>query len=589
MRVKCLVFLALVALIPAGFAQQTGQAPTPSTVGQSSPGAASIPLAISTPDYPVTPGDTFTLSYYQAGVLSNVSILVQSDYGIDLGFFGKVNALGKTFAQLKPIVSQMVSNIYPRGAPSLSISSLGAFLVLVKGEVPQTRYVQAWGLSRLSEIVAQAAGPFSSLRDVQVVLKDGTSIQYDLYKAKRLGAEDQDPYVKPGETIVLSRAALTVQMKGEVQVPGAYQLLPGEDLATLIKDYGRGLTSDGEGSRVAIDRYSQATVKTLFVDVTQTSDDPIALQDGDVVRVPSITAGLPVVYFEGAVIPAAITTPSAGAAPQAPASPPAAGPSPAPGQAALGELSGYSRVTYAFRKGETLYDAVLAVRSSISPLANLRAASIMTVGTQPRGVDLERLLSVDDSTRAIPLEPFERIMIPFTGFFVFISGSVTNPGSYPYSPNQNYRYYLALVGAPEPENPQGSIIITNAEGNPRGFTDLIQPGDTITVAPSQVTVWGAVVSPGNFTFAPGHDASYYIGLAGGIDSNKNTNGAYAVTDSRGKARDLKDQLRPGDRIHMLENSFVYNFNLYFPVIGSTVALVAAVAGITQVIIGLLPK
>ncbi len=103
---------------------------------------------------------------------------------------------------------------------------------------------------------------------------------------------------------------------------------------------------------------------------------------------------------------------------------------------------------------------------------------------------------------------------------------------------------------------------------------------------AQVTVWGAVIAPGSYAFRPGENASYYLELAGGVDSAKSANGEYAVTDRLGRRRGPQDPPGPGDRIHVLENGFLYNFNLYFPVFSSTVTLLAAIMTITQIAIQL---
>ncbi len=260
---------------------------------------------------------------------------------------------------------------------------------------------------------------------------------------------------------------------------------------------------------------------------------------------------------------------------------------------APGTLPGdYNRITHTFTQGETLLDALLAVRGSLSPMADLKDASILrAAGSNVRWVNLEAALANPETSpaREILLQPFDRIVIPPSRFLVFITGAVGSPGVLPYTPDKTYRYYLALAGSPQPDSDAEAVTVTDSSGNRRDPEAYVQPQDTITITRSQVTVWGAVVAPGNYPYRPGQTAGYYIGLAGGIDAAKSGNGEYMVTDPLGKARGRNDPVRPGDRVHVLDNNFLYTFNEYFPLFSSAVALVAAIATITQVVVTLIPK
>jgi polysaccharide biosynthesis/export protein len=564
------MFVCMLAAAGSAFAQQqAGQAAAASATPR-------LQIAISSDRYLVTTGDTYTLTYWQAGVMITMALLVQSDFSIDMGVFGQINAEGDTFTQLKPVIYGKVTAVYPRGIPNLIISSLGAFLVQVKGDVVQNHFAPAWGLSRLSEIVAEAAGPHASERDVQIISADGSARHFDLWKARRMGADDQDPLVTPQDVVQLTRDTLSVTVSGEVQQPGTYQLLPGDDLTALIDTYGGGLTAGADGSHVGVSRFGPTGIHALSFDLTDPKAGAAAMQDGDAVHVHSKAESAAFIYFEGAVIPPASA--AGGSTSQA-----------VPGAAGTASPSTYSRMAVGFTDGETIYDALLVIRGSLSPQADLRDASVISAGsTDPQWVDLQALLADPGSApgRSIVLKPFDRIIIPASKFYVYISGAVPNPGIYPYAANQTYRYYMALAGGPAAV---GLATVVDAKGTPRSETDFIQPEDTITVAQSTVSVWGAVIAAGNYLFRPGQTASYYIALAGGVDSAKNTNGAYAITDRAGTARSAKDPILPGDRIHVLNNSFVYNFNLYFPVLSSTVTAIAAIATITQIVITLLPK
>src|SRR6056297_274304 len=113
-----------------------------------------LQLAISNENYPVTPGDIYRINFTAAGTLTTNQLIVESDYTINLGIFGEIDVRGTNFPQLKKRVERLIQEGYPRSLPSLTMISTGTFEVPVVGEIPRTRYVTAWGLTRLSRRVS---------------------------------------------------------------------------------------------------------------------------------------------------------------------------------------------------------------------------------------------------------------------------------------------------------------------------------------------------------------------------------------------------------------------------------------------------
>ena len=538
------------------------------------PGAAAIRvpdageglrLATSSAAYPVTPGDDYRLTFQQGNAPSTLEILVGSDYVIQLNVFGKVNAAGMTFAQVKQTIEKAFAAAYPRSLPSLTISSVGIFQVFIKGETPEAKNVDAWGMSRLSEILEGRLGPYSCLRNIQVISQDGTKKQYDLFQFQRLGLEDQDPYMRPGDTVVLSAAERIVEIAGEVRRPGKYQLLPSEQLKETIEFFGAGLTAAAETSRIRIDRVSGEKAQTLYANIGHGSDSPVPLEDGDIITIPSKTAALPVMYFEGAVT---------GQTPQA-----------AP-TAAVPESSGmfasvsYNRIPHSFRQGETLKNALQSVRTSISPTADLTSAFVVREGIrEPIPIDLAALLSETSTTPDFLLQPLDRIVIPTAQYSVAVYGDVARPGNYPYTPAKSYRHYADLAGFGDIEEIEENIVILDSRGQRHPIGYIIDPGSRIYLTSARVTVQGAVMNSGNFPFRKDFAVSNYMNLAGGFDPERSSSGQFTVFDSKGSPRKTTDAIQPGDRIYVPSNKFEYNFNRGFPVFLSIVTVVSTIVTI----------
>lgn len=553
--------IAIVVLILAAgvavLAQETVSAGSVSMFASPTEIQQRLQLAISSEEYPVTPGDVYRLSYNQANAQVVQDILVESNYLINMKVFGSVNAAGMTFIALKPMVEKAVAAAYPRSMPSLAILSLGIFQVYLKGELPQSQTVVAWGLSRLSEIVEPRRGPFASLRDIRVVSKDGTEKVYDLFKAARLGTAGQDPFVKPGDTIVLSRSQRRVRIAGEVRRPGTYDLVAAEQLRELVEFYGGGLTENADTSRVRIERMAGDRARIVYTSLADASPQGAALENGDIVTIAALSASLPVVSFEGAVAPPAVGTETASAAEAS----------------AAGVTPEYRRIAYTFKEGEMLSDAFRAIRGSIAPLADLSSVSVLRAGVaQPIVVDARELLEKSVSPADMVLKSNDRIVIPYLRFSVFVSGAVEDPGTYPYAPGRTWHYYVTLAGGSTQDAPD-KVYVTDVSGKMRDQDEVIQPEDRIYLIPADVKVQGAVFDPGSFSYREGFPISYYLSLAGGIDPERNGSRKVYHYDSSGNRKQDGAQVAAGDRLYVPNTSFVYNFNRYAPLVVTILGLV----------------
>ena len=257
-------------------------------------------MAMSTEDYPATPGDIYTLVYLKITQLDTLSLVVEGDGSINAGFLGKFSSKGLSFRQLKAQIEKKVQDSYPGSNPSLIISSTGLFPVLVKGEVSKSDLATAWGLSRLSETVSAFLSPYSSLRDVEIKTKEGRTSTYDLFKARRAGDLGQDPYVRPGDVVTVRKAERIVALEGEIRRAGTYQLLAGEGMAELVAYYGDGTLGSARTDRAVLTRRASADKPQSESLVFNLSGKTLPeLFDGDKVRLPSREEYLPVVYMEG--------------------------------------------------------------------------------------------------------------------------------------------------------------------------------------------------------------------------------------------------------------------------------------------------
>jgi polysaccharide biosynthesis/export protein len=465
-----LICILFVALYPT---RLFGQAAAPSTtagnLGSQSPNSLQpaqqrtiderAVFAMATADYPVTPGDVYQLTYVYSSQPVAVSAPVDSEYRVNLSLFGTVDARGLTLPQLRKQVEQMVLKVSPGSGPQLSVQSIGLFQVYVKGEVTTAGWVPAWGLSRLSSIVADRLTAYSSRRDVEIVSIDGHGNQYDLFLASRFGRRELDPYVGPKDTVVVHRRAREVKIAGEVERPGTYQLLDGEDLETLLESYGGGFTKLADETRIQINRWDpqkEGAATTFYADAT-TQPAHVELRDLDTVHVSSLKQRLPVVFFEGALAPADGQTTTSG--------------------------ESFDRIRYPFAEGEMLSSAAAAVYDKLGTGSDIEEAFVVRDGTGEKiPVNLRHLVQDYDPTRDIPLRPFDRIVIPYRKYVVTVSGAVARPGQYPYVPDRTWHYYVGLAGGFDPAKHVGEdLSVTDADDKGKPESRFIEPDDKIVV------------------------------------------------------------------------------------------------------------
>jgi len=246
---------------------------------------ARLQLAISNENYPVTPGDIYRITFTTAGTLVTNQIIVESDYSINMGIFGKIDARGISFPQLKKQVEKIIQEGYPRSLPSLTMISTGTFEVPVVGEIPRTMYVTAWGLSRLDSVVEGVLGRHSSLRNIRVISPQGIPREYDLWMARYKGDLSENPLISPGDRIEISRVKKEIRIMGEVYRPGTYQLKEDESLQD-IKYFSSGFTPLADLKRVSVERFSGNEAQLIVFDFHE-FEGRFDFEDRDIITIPS--------------------------------------------------------------------------------------------------------------------------------------------------------------------------------------------------------------------------------------------------------------------------------------------------------------
>lgn len=458
---KISIFLILLLItITISYSQEI-PTPTPTEVTELELGAldldTKVNLAITTPDYPVTPGDIYILNFFNSIISKSIILRVSSNGSVDISSFGTVETQGMLYSDFVEVVKSKIDASYEDTHTQISIRSVGTFQVQITGEVKTSKLLNVWGLSRLSTLVEQNLTAYTSIRNIEVIDSNGKKHIYDLYKASRLGQLDQDPYIRPGDKIVLSKYDRKISITGEVRRPGTYQLLAGETLADVIYNYGDGFTLFA-ATEIEITKWNKENLipeAIEYINYSITKLKEIEITNLDKIKINSKKDEQQLVYFEGAV---------------------------------NGNTT--SIIKYPIREGELLSSAIRFLKNQFPIEADLDNTYIeLWKESKIISIDLIDLLYNNNKDLDIILNHNDRITIPFRQYFVNISGEVNSPGRYAYIPNRTWSYYINMAGGFNSMTHSGNKIeIIDYNNHRKDLDEIILPEDTI-IAPANDIIY----------------------------------------------------------------------------------------------------
>jgi hypothetical protein len=229
--------------------------------------------------------------------------------------------------------------------------------------------------------------------------------------------------------------------------------MPEETLKELIEVYGDGFTPFAETGRIGLTRFvnSQDKVGNRIYLSEEAVAGNYPLENYDVIDGPSTAGGRPVLFVEGAV-----------------------------GASEEGNLTASNRLTIRFEPGENYGPLVRRNPDWFSAVSDTKNAYILR-GNERIPIDLDTLLYNAESRSPYNLEADDTLVIPFRQYFVTVSGAVAAPGRYPYIPDRNWEYYVALAGGfRKDQNTFKKVTIMTINGRFLSKKDKISPETVIT-------------------------------------------------------------------------------------------------------------
>jgi protein involved in polysaccharide export with SLBB domain len=460
---------ALLLSAALSFSQATGfgaSSPSGGTFQNGDPALVTQRILAST-RYRLTPGDVYQLSVTLQGSVATYSLVLQENYELQVPYMDMLNVKGMYFADVRKLVIDRMKKLLPLADfLSLTLLSPARFDITVFGGVATPGTVTVSALHRVSDAIVLAGRrlPGASYRQISLIRGD-QKIGVDLQKYAIDGQSEENPMLEPGDRLYVPPAQLTVSLSGQVRFPGVFEMLPGENLQTLV-GYAGGTTPDANTSKVALVRFLlNGTSSQQIVDLTGASG--IALSDGDKVRIPSRVENSEMILVTGAFFGAPVSPDRPVVIPLLPLS-----------------------VNVPFSPGITLL-AVLDTLGGPTPYARSKEGLVIRKQSGERiAVDVDALWSTKDPSRDLILQPGDTVSIPIATQ-VFVAGEVLSPGKLPFDPGMKVRDYLVASGGINPNtgDPAGIWFVDSSGGRTRAdISSSVLPGTVIVVAKNSWTL-----------------------------------------------------------------------------------------------------
>lgn len=410
-------------------------------------------------NYNLTPGDVFDL-VLSAGIgldasaggrTATYSIQLQEDYTLNIPVLGRIDATGKTIPELQRQISEGLIRALALQHVSFTLSGPAQFNVFVYGNVERPGFVVLTPMHRLIDAISVSGGFKSngSYRSIRLE-REGRSTIYDISRFYSHAELKSNPYLKPGDTIFVPDAQITVSISGLVQFPGVYELVEGETLQTLLNLAG-GTLPGAHTERIQIHRIDTRGAVTHLTASAQTGPD-VAIFPGDRVVVRSISENVRRITIEGAIYGSRLS-----------------------GETPVQVPDRSLRIDFPYYPGITLLD-VLEEVGGPTPRAVAEESYLKRNDTgEVRNLELERVWHLRDEAGNEKLQPGDYILIPLRRNEVFVSGAVNLPGAVAYTPGYSVADYLLLSGGIDPIRGNLGKIYFLAESGSRQSAELTSP------------------------------------------------------------------------------------------------------------------
>lgn len=409
---------------------------------------------------------------------------VNQNCDIDLADLGILPAGPKTLSEAKKMLATFVAGKLRRdSAVYISLLRGKQATVSVTGAIDNSGTYTLPGTQRVLDAMKAAHGqlPDLSVHDYRAVIvkKEARTDTLDLFQYLFAFDDNQNPYLYPGDHIILNRALRSVHLNGAVACPinGTVPLRRGETLEELLSLFPLHESADSSGIIVLSGATKAERVQTVVsLDMAGT----VVLHDRDMIVVPSkrnyptprnavvrgeVRAPGTVPIVEGVTTAAEVIEACGGVT-------------------EYGDLSRAVIIRHSKMVGKTLSEG--AVSMGFPPSVATTVAAVrpeMAAAFQKMNVINDYALIRYSDNQDCVLVGEDHVVVPRTEHLVYVSGNVEAPGAYAYSPGKTFRGYVRDAGGfTSRAGRANSFVMSQFAGVVVMKTDRdVAPGDIIVV------------------------------------------------------------------------------------------------------------
>ena len=215
-------------------------------------------------EYKISLKDQLTI-FLSGARNSKFDVNVNLDGTILIPEIGSVFAVGKTFGELKEVISNLVANSYVGTSVNVSLKNLSAKKITIVGAVktPGTYLVNPF--STISSSLAYSGGisEVGTLRKIKLIRSNGDIFYFDLYQLLINGDRSGDLTIESGDVILINPAEKFVLLTGAIKRNATYEILPNENLNDLIS-FGLGFEETSNKTNINLSIFDPES--TLYIE-----------------------------------------------------------------------------------------------------------------------------------------------------------------------------------------------------------------------------------------------------------------------------------------------------------------------------------
>lgn len=270
-----LLVLRLLAIVAAAVLVPAMLAVSPS-IAQPSPAQEA---------YILGPGDTLDIVVYGEPDLFR-TVTVKPDGAVSLALLGEVKAAGRTTTQLAADLTRLYGKYLKQPSISVTVREFRVDRIYILGQVSRPGEYQLRPGIGIMELLANAGGPTGRADLAKVVVIRGRTEAQQLNLLEAF-ATNRNPDVKllAGDVLFVPETDKRIVVLGQINRPGAYELLEGQRVSNLIAAAG-GLTVRAAPQKAFIVRGPEQIPVDLEKVLAGNLEANVTLSSGDMLVVP---------------------------------------------------------------------------------------------------------------------------------------------------------------------------------------------------------------------------------------------------------------------------------------------------------------